>query len=111
MAGSGAISASEEKGGDIVNRRSPEFTMDDLLEEIADQLAVTEEGLTIREICIDRGYPPTKANLGRISKSVSDLIALGRARYVGKKYGINVDGGRRLRPAYALVKETGGEDD
>ena len=86
----------------------PEFSMNDLLTEIAQELAIAEDGMTTREICQKMGMVGTAAEMSTVYAKIRDLIALGKAEYVGKKKMPSVDGSMRLTPAWRL-KQEGGE--
>lgn len=88
-----------------VDTTEPDFSADDLLAQINAQLRTTEEGLSTREICVQLGMIPTRTNTGRVWRSLTDLMALGRAEFVGKKTAMTVDGSERLVPAYKYMHE------
>lgn len=72
---------------------TPSFTIDDLLAQIKPEEA--EDGFTIKELCIEAGFVPIKANLSRVRRAVRDLRVLGHWEYVGKKLVIDEDTGIR----------------
>lgn len=107
MAGSGSVSTSKEKGGDVVDRRQPEFSMDDLVQEIAGQLGLTDEGMTTKEICEGLGMVSTTGNMAKVSQRIRNLVALGQAEFAGKKESRAIDGSSRSVAAWRL--KSGGE--
>ena len=100
----GFIRASEKESGKAVDLTPPDFTVDDIVEEIKRQLATTEEGMTNREITVARGLRPTTSNMGATYKKINDMIANGVMEYVGKKEVEVPTGGTRRIKAYALKK-------
>jgi len=82
----------------------PDFTVDDIVEEIKRQLATTEQGMTNREITIAMGMPPTTSNMGRTYKQLNDLMAKGVVEYVGKKDVETPTKTNQRIKAYALKK-------
>lgn len=83
----------------------PDFTSDDLLAQISTQLSVTEEGLTTRELCEGMGMPGTSSNMSSVRRRVTDLVALGKVEYAGKKHTMSLTGAIRPSPAWKLVEE------
>ena len=101
------VSASKKKGSKVVNLTPPDFTVDDIVEEIKRQLTTTEEGMTNREITIALGLPATTTNMGRTYKQLNDLIAKEIVECVGKKDVQIPTGGTQRTKAYALRKNEG----
>lgn len=104
MGRSSSISASEKKGSKSVDLTPPDFTVDDIVEQIKRQLTTTEEGMTNREITIALGLPATTTNMGRTYKQLNDLIAKEVVECVGKKDVQIPTGGTQRTKAYALKK-------
>lgn len=100
------VPASEEEGGKSVDLTPPGFTVDDIVEQIKQQLATTEKGMTNREITVGRGLPATTANMARTYKEINDLIAKGMVECIGKKEVEIPTGGTRRIKAYAPKKIT-----
>lgn len=97
------VSASQASGGITVDRRPPEFTIEDLLAELRpDEMP---DGATMRELCVQAGLTPTKGHMGRVGRLVYDLVAVGAWEYVGKKSVPTIDRATRMVPAYRPVKK------
>jgi len=88
-----------------VDKPQVDLSMSDLLEQIVSELAITEEGMTMKEICLAKGLPATKTNLARVGSKIADLIAVGRVKCIGKRLSSSVDGRISPVPAYGLLKE------
>jgi len=82
----------------------PDFTVDDIVEQIKQQLTTTEEGMTNREITVALGLPPTKSNMGRTFNQLNDLMALGVVEFMGRKEIVSPTGRKKRIEAYALKK-------
>ena len=89
-----------------MEKPQPTFTIDDLLAEL--KVDDIPDGVTVRELCVRSGEPPTKQNTNRTQKKVYDLVALGLWEYVGKKPAHSLVGARIAVPAYR--PKGGGED-
>ena len=98
------VPAPEKEGRKAVDLTPPDFTVDDIVEQIKQQLATTEEGMTNREITVAMGLEPTVSNMARTYKRLNDLIAKGIAEFVGKKDVITPTGDNARIKAYALKK-------
>jgi len=86
-----------------MDKPKPGFSTDQLLAQISVQLSITEEGLTTRELCEAMGLAGTSSNMSRVRRKVTDLIALGKAEYAGKKHGPTLTGAIRPSPAWKLA--------
>lgn len=86
-----------------MDKPEPDFTADDLLAQISTQLSVTEEGLTTRELCEGMGMPATNSNMSQVRRQVTDLVALGKVEYAGKKHSMSLIGAIRPVPAWKLI--------
>ena len=87
-----------------MSKPRPDFTMDDLVAQISEQLATTtEQGMTTRELCAAVGLTPIKANVSKMSNIVSDLIVLGQVECIGRKR-VRTVSGYGSAPAYALIE-------
>jgi len=108
----GVIPPSQEEGDQAaVDTTEPGFSTDELLAQISAQLRTTDEGLSTREMCLQLGIIPTQSNRHRIWRTVSDLRALGKVVFVGKKSVDMGDGDTRLVKAYKYVEEEVEVDD
>ena len=87
-----------------VDLTPPDFTVDDIVEQIKQQLATTEQGMTNREMTIARGLRPTTSNMSATYRKINDMIANGIMEYVGMKEVEIPTGGTKRIKAYALKK-------
>jgi len=83
----------------------PGFTTDDLLAQISAQLILTDEGMSTKELCESMGMATTNTNMGKVSRQIRNLVALGRAEYAGKKHSVTLTGADFSVAAWKLVVE------
>jgi hypothetical protein len=113
MAGDDFVSPSAQEGGqDKVDKRPPDFAVEDLVAEIAKQLSVADDdGLTTRELCERAlGRLPTSGNMSITSRIIHDMVIIGELEYAGKKQLPNILGEMQSLPAWRLVKKQGKTD-
>ena len=107
MGGEDLVPASEKESGKAVDLTPPNFTVDDIVAQIKGRLSTASDGMTNREITTALGFPPTKANMGRVYNQLNDLMALGIIEYVGRKEVIGPTGRKKRVEAYALKRREG----
>jgi len=83
----------------------PEFTLEEVIQQIQSQLEEIGDRWTTREIVIALGMKPNNANRGRVHKEVYDLQVDGLAQCVGKKPSPRMDGSTQRVNAYTLTEE------
>ena len=98
MGRSDSVPAPAAEGGRTIDRRPPDFTIDDLLAEL--QSAQVSDALTVTDLCERAGIVPTHANLARVRNKIHDLVVQGRWEYAGTLERANMIGQPRRSPAY-----------
>jgi len=83
MAPSDTVSTPKKESGKAVDKRPPDFSLDELLAQLRPEEC--EGGYTYRELCEQAGIPQSACNLRKVRRRVNDRLAYGLWEKIGWK--------------------------